>query len=46
MERSRRASRCLTDWLLERLLALRHGNGRALVRIYGPVTQRRCAAAR
>jgi len=30
--------RCLTGWLLEELLALRHTNGRAMVRIYGPVT--------
>jgi len=30
--------RCLTGWLLARLLELRHGNGRPLVRIYGPVT--------
>jgi len=28
--------RCLTSWLLEELLALRHDNGRAMVRIYGP----------
>lgn len=28
---------CLTGWLLEQLLALRHTNGRHLVRIYGPV---------
>jgi selenocysteine lyase/cysteine desulfurase len=28
--------RCLTAWLLERLLSLRHGNGRHLVRLYGP----------
>jgi molybdenum cofactor sulfurtransferase len=28
--------RCLTGWLLEELLELRHGNGRAMVRIYGP----------
>jgi molybdenum cofactor sulfurtransferase len=28
--------RCLTGWLLEELLALRHGNGRAMVRVYGP----------
>jgi molybdenum cofactor sulfurtransferase len=28
--------RCLTGWLLEELLALRHGNARAMVRIYGP----------
>lgn len=30
--------RCLTGWLLEELTALRHGNGRAMVRIYGPAT--------
>ena len=30
--------RCLTGWLLAELLALRHGNGRAMVRIYGPIT--------
>ena len=30
--------RCLTGWLLEQLLDLRHGNGRPMVRIYGPVT--------
>jgi len=30
--------RCLTGWLLDELLALRHSNGRAMVRIYGPVT--------
>ncbi len=29
---------CLTGWLLSELLALRHGNGRPLVRIYGPAT--------
>lgn len=28
--------RCLTGWLLEELLTLRHSNGRAMVRIYGP----------
>ena len=28
---------CLTDWLLERLLALQHGNGHHMTRIYGPV---------
>jgi selenocysteine lyase/cysteine desulfurase len=27
---------CLTGWLLEELLALRHANGRHMVRIYGP----------
>jgi molybdenum cofactor sulfurtransferase len=30
--------RCLTDWVLEELLALRHSNGRAMVYIYGPVS--------
>ena len=28
--------RCLTGWLLDRLLALSHGNGRPLVHLYGP----------
>ncbi|MGK5740394.1 aminotransferase class V-fold PLP-dependent enzyme [Micromonospora sp. URMC 103] len=28
----------LTGWLLERLAALRHGNGRPLVQLYGPAT--------
>jgi selenocysteine lyase/cysteine desulfurase len=28
--------RCLTGWLLDSLLVLRHRNGRPLVRIYGP----------
>lgn len=28
--------RCLSGWLLQRLGALRHGNGRPLARIYGP----------
>ena len=30
--------RCLTGWLLDELLAFRHSNGRAMVRIYGPST--------
>ncbi len=30
--------RCLTSWLLEELLALRHTTGRAMVRLYGPAT--------
>jgi selenocysteine lyase/cysteine desulfurase len=30
--------RCLTGWALEELLALRHSNGHAMVRIYGPAT--------
>jgi molybdenum cofactor sulfurtransferase len=29
---------CLTAWLLRELLELRHGNGRPMVRIYGPAT--------
>lgn len=28
---------CLTGWLLETLLALRHDNGAPLVRVYGPI---------
>ena len=28
--------RCLTGWLIERLIELRHSNGTALARIYGP----------
>ncbi len=33
---------CLTDWLITQLLALHHGNGRPMVRLYGPanMTQR------
>jgi selenocysteine lyase/cysteine desulfurase len=31
-------ARCLTGWLLSGLVALRHSNGRPMVRIYGPVT--------
>ncbi len=30
--------RCLTGWLLDELLTLRHSNSRAMVRIYGPAT--------
>ncbi len=29
---------CLTSWLLERLVAMRHSNERPMVRIYGPLT--------
>jgi selenocysteine lyase/cysteine desulfurase len=29
---------CLSGWLLEKLLALQHSNGRHMVRIYGPAT--------
>jgi selenocysteine lyase/cysteine desulfurase len=27
---------CLTGWLIDQLLALRHGNGQPLIRLYGP----------
>jgi len=30
--------RCLTGWLLDRLLAMQHSTGRPLVRVYGPLT--------
>jgi selenocysteine lyase/cysteine desulfurase len=30
--------RCLTAWLLDAMLALRHANGRPMIRIYGPAT--------
>jgi selenocysteine lyase/cysteine desulfurase len=30
--------RCLTGWLLNQLMALRHSNGKPMVRIYGPAT--------
>jgi selenocysteine lyase/cysteine desulfurase len=29
---------CLTGWLLTELFALRHGNGRPMVRVYGPAS--------
>jgi selenocysteine lyase/cysteine desulfurase len=32
---------CLTAWLLAELTALRHGNGRRLVRVYGPTSGER-----
>ena len=31
---------CLTGWLLDRLAALRHGNGEPMARIYGPASTR------
>jgi molybdenum cofactor sulfurtransferase len=30
--------RCLTGWLLQQLVDLRHANGRPMARIYGPLT--------
>lgn len=32
---------CLTSWLIEQLVALRHSNGRPLVRLYGPASSDR-----
>ena len=32
---------CLTGWLLDQLLALRHSNGQPVLRIYGPTTTER-----
>jgi molybdenum cofactor sulfurtransferase len=32
--------RCLTEWLLDALVDMRHSNGRPMVRIYGPLTTR------
>ena len=34
--RSTRALMCLTGWLIEQLMALRHSNGAPVVRLYGP----------
>ena len=31
---------CLTGWLLDRLMTLRHGNGEPMARIYGPAGTR------
>jgi selenocysteine lyase/cysteine desulfurase len=31
---------CLTGWLIDRLAALRHGNGQPMARIYGPADTR------
>ena len=36
--------RLLTAWLVERLLSLRHANGRNLVRLYGPASSERRGA--
>jgi selenocysteine lyase/cysteine desulfurase len=33
--------RCLTAWVLENLLAIRHSNAQPVVRIYGPITTER-----
>jgi molybdenum cofactor sulfurtransferase len=31
---------CLTGWLIDQLLALRHGNGNQVIRLYGPANTR------
>ncbi len=36
MEQIQTRVRCLTGWLLDQLLSLKHSNGRAMVRLYGP----------
>jgi molybdenum cofactor sulfurtransferase len=41
IETIHRRVRWLTGWLLERLLALRHGNGQPLIVLYGPRTTAR-----
>lgn len=38
IERIHERVRALSAWLIEELLALRHSNGRPLVRLYGPTT--------
>lgn len=41
VERIHRRVTLLAGWILEELVALRHGNGQPLVRIYGPTTTER-----
>lgn len=38
IERIHTRVRCLTGWLLDELVSLRHASGKPMVRIYGPVT--------
>ncbi len=40
MDRIHQRVTCLTGWLLDRLAALRHGNGEPMARIYGPAGTR------
>jgi selenocysteine lyase/cysteine desulfurase len=40
MDRIHQRVMCLTGWLLDRLAALRHGNGEPMARIYGPASTR------
>ena len=41
METIHERVRCLSGWLIEQLLELRHSNGQPVVRIYGPITTER-----
>src|SRR5947209_11281326 len=41
METIHERVRCLSGWLLEQLLELRHSNGQPAVQIYGPITTER-----
>ena len=41
METNHARIKCLTGWLLEQLLKLRHSNGQPVVCIYGPITTER-----
>ncbi len=38
MERIHERVRCLTGWLLDNLVQIKHANGKPLVKIYGPIT--------
>jgi molybdenum cofactor sulfurtransferase len=38
MEKIHERVRCLTGWLLDNLVAIKHDNGNPLVKIYGPIT--------
>jgi selenocysteine lyase/cysteine desulfurase len=40
MDRIHQRVMCLTGWLIDRLAALRHGNGEPMTRIYGPAGTR------
>jgi selenocysteine lyase/cysteine desulfurase len=40
MDRIHQRVMCLTGWLIDRLVVLRHGNGQPMARIYGPANIR------
>jgi len=40
MDRIHERVRCLTGWLLENILAIKHANGLPLIKIYGPIDAR------